>query len=75
MEKNTYTLTSFDLSAGLESIFFILAIHEFALRMPPDKSDAEFALDNSSSSLLELSAPPAKNRKICVSGTLDPHIQ
>ena len=55
---NTYTLTSFDLSAGLESIFFILARHEFELRIPPDKSDAEFALDNSSSSLLELSAPP-----------------
>ena len=33
--------------------------------MPPDKSDAEFALDNSSSSLLELSAPPRKKFEAC----------
>ena len=52
-KKITYTLTpSLVLKEGLESIFLMRAMQD------PDKSEAELALDRSSSSLLELSAPP-----------------
>ena len=71
----TYTLTpSLVLKLGLESIFLIR--HEFER---PDKSEAELALDKSSSSLLELSAPPIlvggpfppKDEEVVLLGPLD----